>query len=178
MLKTMTIIMLGLSLIFSSCSPQWYLKKAEQKGAERITNTVVVPDIKIDTFYKIERDTLIIRNELDSIINSNPNVPDTCVEIFQDYVVPSIVEYIKTEKVIEGKKYYDVSISNDSVDLKLNLELWQDGDSIKVKTYLKDSKIKTEALHVEIDDSFLSKREEIVLALLSLMAVLVAIKRK
>ena len=81
-----------LLILCSSCTSAWHLERAIKKDPSILKqDTLVIPEIKIDTFYKL--DSFQIQGDIDSIFTSYIINNDTCLERVKS-IPPEIVRYV------------------------------------------------------------------------------------
>lgn len=137
------VIILAAFLFLTSCSTQRRaarlvdraVKLNPELASEKI-DTVFIPELELDTVVQI--DTITISQDIDSILNA---LSDSCKKEVELIVREPLVKYIKERQVITDTLKFTQNLSNDSVELKLVAEIWQDGTEIKLNIKLIDSKI-------------------------------------
>lgn len=170
------------ALFLSACSPTQRLHNLLDKHPElSITtiDTIYQPEVTIDTFYTIEKDTVGLSNYVDSIISSLDL--DTACRDEIIAVTRPVTEYILSKECIEDTLYYTETITTDSTSATLHLKVFQDGDSIKFIASLTDAytnNTKTEVTYVEKDTSWLSRKYEIILFSVIALLLILLLKPK
>lgn len=158
-----------IALFLSSCSAEKLLQRAYKKDPSLFKqDTLFIPEIKIDTFYKL--DTIEIKNDLDSILDSL-DLPDTCK---QEEIIRVITEYI-TAELISDTLIYDEIVTNDSFKVHLQLKVWQEKGKIMLTSVVLNSEVFSKP-QVTIEDSYLNKKEEIIAAIIAALVLLILIR--
>lgn len=170
------------ALFLSSCSSSYHLKKAIEKDPSLSLikhDTIYQPELQIDTFYTIEKDTTGLSTYVDSLISSLDL--DTACRDEIIAVTNPVVTYILNKECIEDTLYYTETITTDSTTATLNLKVYQEGDSIKFIASLTDAYTNashTEVTTIEVDKSWLGRKAELILfgALALLIILLIKLK--
>lgn len=144
MLTLKNILGVGLfSLLLFSCSPAKMMQRAIKKDPSLLqtkVETVYIPTVKVDTFYSI--DTVKFKEGIDSIFLTIPGC-DGC-----SIATKEIVRYITDKAIIPDTLSFSERVINDSVDIQLDILLWQEGNNLRIKA--------------EIDKAFITVKDEIV----------------
>ena len=170
------------ALFLSACSPTQRLHNLLDRHPElgvTTIDTVYQPEVTIDTFYTIEKDTTGLSNYVDSLITSLDL--DTACRDEIIAVTKPVTEYILSKECIEDTLYYTETVTTDSTTATLHLKVFQDGDSIKFIASLTDAyttNVRTEIKYVEKDTSWLSRKYEIILFSALALLLILLLKRK
>lgn len=165
----MGVCLIPLFFFLSSCSADWYLKKAIQKDPTLLlqdTTVVEVEKVQLDTVFESSTDTIEIASDIDSILYSL-NLQEVCKD-----VIKPIVRYIDNFKWIDSTIVLQDTIQTEEVYLILQTLLeTSDSGTIKLETSLTDLKVSVPQSTVELDtdSSFLKKQGEILLFILLIL---------
>lgn len=164
-----------LALFLTSCSSSYHLKRAVAKDPDILRqDTLFIPEISIDTFYTLERDTIKISEDIDSIFTLYIH-DDTCLETVKT-VIPKIVDYIYKEEVIKDTLLFTETLTTDSLSITLMLQVWQEGQDIKLKSSLVKAQIYTTNV-VMVDKSMFKLWQEIILLGVCILLLVFLIKK-
>ena len=160
-------------LLFSSCTSAWHLKRAIAKDSSILTqDTIVIPEIQIDTFYKL--DSFKIKGDIDSIFELYIIDNDTCLELVKS-ITPEIVKYVR-EEIIKDTLIYQETLETDSLQVTLSLKAWLEDGNLRLKSEIINSKVYTNQIIYE-DKSLLKKWQEFVLFGICLLLILLLLKK-
>lgn len=135
-------------LLFCSCSPERRLQRIVEKNPyllEARVDTIEIPTLQIDTFVDVRYDSIELERGIDSIFL-------TITDCEACGASKEIIRYISTIKQIKDTLYFEDTIVNDSLDLRLKMEIWQDGTYVKFNVYLKDAIITRDTKVVNITE--------------------------
>lgn len=169
------------ALFLSSCSPSARLERLVEKHPDLTytqTDTVYQPDFRIDTVYKVDQDTSGLSDFVDSLLNVysvDTNCRDEVITITN-----KTTEYITSLECIKDTITYIKTLSTDSTEATLKLQVYQTGDTISLSAELLDSKVlvyKTVLKPISKKEGFLSREGEIALMFFTLIFIFLALTK-
>ncbi len=162
-----------LLILCSSCTSAWHLERAIKKDPSILKqDTLVIPEIKIDTFYKL--DSFQIQGDIDSIFTSYIINNDTCLELVKS-ITPEIVKYVR-EDIIKDTLTYQEVLKTDSLEVTLLLKAWLESGNLHLKSEIINSRVYSSQI-IHKDKSLLKKWQEFVLFGICLLLVLLLLKK-
>lgn len=168
------------ALFLFSCSAERLVQRAIKKDPSIVTtkiDTIYQPVLSIDTFTIVNQDTSGFSSFLDSVISSM-DIDTNCIDEIRTISVP-VIEYIKGKPVIQDTLEYTTTVSNDSTTATLNLRIWQEGDSIYLKSELVDAYCISSHKEVTVEKKgSLNKTGELILAGISFILFLLLLRRR
>lgn len=149
------------SALFYSCSADWYIRQAQRIDPTAVVNTtdtIRIPEVSIDTFVQIEKDTAGLSAYIDSLLTTLP-IPDTCLPFIKVIKEP-VIEYVEGMPVLLDTAFYETTFEADGVLISMQLYAFQEGDQIRIGTKLLDSKVLAETTTIVASQNKKERRQE------------------
>lgn len=126
------------TLLFYSCSPTKLMERAVKKDPSLLkekVETVYIPEVKIDTFFSTAFDTIELAAGIDSIFLTIPDCSGC------ETATREIVRLVNNSTGLKDTLYFNRDIATDSLELHLQIRVWQDGTTVYLENTLIDSKV-------------------------------------